>query len=260
MRLQIEISNKQAAINRNLYPIQEQATQMELWEYVPCNCDETCTCKKFGWTHHWKLKKDIRFEDFVTGFLRMFVDCHQHQNILDTLDGKDSTYLNSRAIGAFRVLHSLKKDWAIISAKAASHNKTLFCDDSIDSFFKNHWSFYISESIYKAKQFCLLLPDICIPYDTRSRKKLKTHFGLRDINYYQFLAILRREFIKSMEQNRISLSMMRSFDKPHKQLPFNSNLISLRRSGIKYGTEYVPDEREISIVIDKCFYQPKSCE
>jgi hypothetical protein len=35
MKEQIDYSNRQAAKNRNLYPVQEQATQMDLWEYVP---------------------------------------------------------------------------------------------------------------------------------------------------------------------------------------------------------------------------------
>jgi len=46
MKEQMDHSNSQAARNRNLYPIQEQATQVEIWEYVPCTCDENCSCKK----------------------------------------------------------------------------------------------------------------------------------------------------------------------------------------------------------------------
>jgi hypothetical protein len=34
MKGRIDDSNKKAAGNRNAYPIQEQATQQEIWEYV----------------------------------------------------------------------------------------------------------------------------------------------------------------------------------------------------------------------------------
>ncbi|MEG3055739.1 MAG: hypothetical protein RQM90_06530 [Methanoculleus sp.] len=152
MRNQIIISNKQAAINRNLYPIQEQATQLDLWEQVPCTCEASCTCKKFGCTHHWKLKNDVRFEDFVYGFLRTFVDQYHHRSILNALEGKNAGPLSTRAIGAYSVLRSLRKNWDEISAHAADHNKTLFCDDWVNGFLKERWSFSISESIYKAKQ------------------------------------------------------------------------------------------------------------
>lgn len=99
MKAQIQISNEQAAINPNLYPIQEQATQLELWEYVPCTCEETCTCRKLGCTHHWKLKNNVRFDDFVNGFLRTFVNSNFHQSILDALAGKEPEKINTRARG-----------------------------------------------------------------------------------------------------------------------------------------------------------------
>ena len=256
MKNQIIISNKQAAINRNLYPIQEQATQLDLWEYVPCTCDASCTCKKFGCTHHWKLKNNVRFEDFVYGFLRTFVDKHHHQSILDALEGKNTGPLSTRAIGAFSVLRSLKPVWEEVSAQAAQHNKTLFCDDWANDFFKNRWSFSIRQSIYKAKQYCILLPDICVPYDTSSRETLLDRFHLPENNYFRLLTELRMTFLKCMEENHLTIPSLRTLDSPQDQLPFDKKVISLACHGVDYGTAYLPKERQISIVLDKCFYQP----
>jgi hypothetical protein len=44
----IDFSNSQAAKNPNFYPIQEQVTQTEIWEYGPCDCHESFSCNKLG--------------------------------------------------------------------------------------------------------------------------------------------------------------------------------------------------------------------
>lgn len=258
MRNQIIISNRQAAINRNVYPIQEQATQIDLWEQVPCTCDESCTCKKFGCTHHWKLKSNIRFDDFLYGFLRTFVDRYHHRSILNALDGKNTADLSTRAVGAFSTLCSLRENWDEISAQAADHNKTLFCDDWMNDFFKELWSFSLYESIYKAKQYCILFPDICVPYDTASREILVERFPLNVYTYSNLLMELRMAFLNCMKNHHMTLSSLRSLDSPQDQLPYNKTMISLPIPGMDYGTGYFPKERQISFVLDKCFYQPKT--
>jgi len=258
MKKKIDWSNAQAANDRNFYPIQEQATLIDLWEYVPCSCDSTCSCKKFGCTHHWKLKENIQFNNFVRGFLRMFVDKNQHTPVINSLKGIHSKPLNTRAKGAFKVLNSLKDSWAQISIKTNENNKTLFCDDWANDFFKNCWAFPLNKtSIYEAKKYCVLLPDICVPYDIKSLIKLKRSFDIRGTDYFELLKTLRQHFLRCMEKDHFTIPMMRILESPQDQLPFNRSLISRPRQGINYGTEYSPKERPISLIIDKCYYQPK---
>lgn len=256
IKAQIQISNEQAAINHNLYPIQEQATQLELWEYVPCTCDESCTCRKLGCTHHWKLKNNIRFKDFVNGFLRTFVHANFHQSVLDALVGKEDVIVNSRAKNAVPVLKNLKENWESVAARAAGHNKTLFCDDWADDNLKRLWRFPISNSVYEAKQYCILYPDICVPYDDDSRKKLKKFYSIGDIDYLTHLSLMRDSFLRCMTEHQVTLPMLRKFDDPQKAVPFDPTKISLPKAGFKYGTSYEPEERQISFVLDKCFYKP----
>ena len=259
MKEQIDYSNNQAAKNRNFYPIQEQATQMELWEYVPCTCEETCTCKKFGCTHHWKLKKDVHFDNFVVGFLRTFVDRSEHLNIIMAIDRQDPTYLNLRVKDAYWTLQKLEQEWTLLSVKAVEHNKTLFCDGWADDFFRNCWEkFKVQNSVYLAKQYCLLIPDICVPYDTESRKKMLKHLKIEsNANYFEFLSKVREKFLESMIAHQLTLRLIRSLDSPEKHLPFNRRLISLPRCEMDYGTGYLPKEHQISFILDKCYYQPK---
>jgi len=258
MKEQIDFSNKQASINRNYYPIQEQATQIDLWELVPCTCDNECTCRKHGCTHHWKLKRGVRFEEFRDGFLRMFVDKIQHGPIIEALNGKGPMGLNTRAIGAYQVLRKLRDSWGDISKNAAEHNKTLFCDDWLPASFRDRMSFPVEgTSIYLAKQYCVLFPDICVPYDTASRIKMMEHLDLRFVDYLEFLTKVRDAFLTCMEKDNLALPVLRRLDAPQNQLPYDPSLIALPRPGMDYGKTYSPYERTISIVLDKCFYQPK---
>jgi hypothetical protein len=259
MKEQIDYSNKQAAKNRNFYPIQEQATQMDLWECVPCTCDEDCTCRKHGCTYHWKLKSEIPFEEFRDGFLRTFVDKNQHEPIIDALNGKGPAGLNTRAIGAFHVLRKLRDSWRDVSGRAAEYNKILFCDDWLPASFKDGMSFRVEgTSIYLAKQFCVLFPDIAIPYDTASRIKMLEYLDLQYCDYVEFLTKVRETFLACITKNKFTLQVLRRLDNPQGQLPYNPSLIALPRPGMDYGTTYSPAERTISIVLDKCFYQPKT--
>jgi hypothetical protein len=259
MKEQIDYSNQQAAKNRNFYPVQEQATQIDLWEYVPCNCDESCTCRKHGCTHHWILKNDIQFVEFRDGFLRIFVDRNHHQPVIDALNVKGPGTLNSRAIGAFHVLRKISNSWQEISERASKHNKTLFCDDWLPAPFRNSWSFNVEgTSIYLAKQYCVLFPDICVPYDTASRVKMIKHLDCSVTDYAKFLTSVREAFLECMNRQTLTVPTLRRLDDPQSQLPFNPSLISLPRHGRDYGAAYTPGDRTISIVLDKCFYQPKT--
>jgi hypothetical protein len=153
----------------------------------------------------------------------------------------------------------MQNSWPEISARASEHNKTLFCDDWFPASFRDHWSFLIEgTSIYLAKQYCVLFPDIGVPYDTASRKKMTEHLDSSGADYAEFLTSVRKAFLKCMNGHKLMVPTMRRLDDPQGQLPFDPSLISLPRLGMDYGTAYTPADRTISIVLDKCFYQPKT--
>jgi len=262
MKERIERSNEQAVKNRNKYLVQELATQRELWEFVPCTCDDSCSCKKpLGCSGHWKLKKNVQFEDFLFGFLRMFVDRCEHLNLITALDEGDPSNLSPRVRDAYKVLRKLKgEEWNLLSAKSGDYNKTIFCDDWLDSFFKEKFeSFKINESVYLAKQFCILLPDICVPYDTKSRDKMTKHLVIsRNSDYFEFLSKVRSKFMNDLKKQDIKLPVIRALDSAGK---FDPRLISLRQPGRNYWKDDLPIgdrpvKGQISLVLDKCYYSP----
>jgi hypothetical protein len=84
------------------------------------------------------------------------------------------------------------------------------------------------------------------------------HLDSSGADYVEFLTSVREAFLKCMNGHKLKLPAMRRLDDPQGQLPFNPSLISLPRPGMDYGTAYTPADRTISIVLDKCFYQPKT--
>jgi hypothetical protein len=259
MKEQIDKSNQGAAGNRNLYPIQEQATQLEIWESVPCLCTATCRCRTSGCTSHWKLSAGVTADEFRLAFLRTFVDRCEHLSLLKALERKEKEYPISRYKEAYAVLKSIDDDWDDLSRTVAAYNKTLFCDDWDTVAFQDEWQeIPVQKGIYHAKKFCLLLPDTCVPYDTRALGRILKCLGLSSkSDYYSLLVALREKFLPLLESGKVTLPSLRRLDDPGRCLEFNPLFVSFPRPGFDYRKGYEPKERQISFVLDKCFYNPK---
>jgi len=251
-------SNLNAAGNQNLYPIQEQATLKEIWEYVPCTCDKGCTCRRWGCAGHWRLKDNLEFDDILPAFLRMFVNKPNHIDLINLVSkpASSSDPVSDRAKGALLVLRFMRSNWANLYSRARQHNKTLLCDDWYNSYWQQQWEFPWQEgTIYRAKQYCILLPDIAVPYDTKSRLKLQQAVTAGG-TYFHLLQEIRRQLIAILQANRQNIPSFRKLDTPQNQIPFDSRLITLPQAKVNYGFDYSPKERPLSRVIDKYFYQP----
>jgi hypothetical protein len=258
LKERIGASNSNASRNRNKYPIQEQATLKEIWEYGPCECDSSCTCKKFDCKSHWRLKHSLTFNDILSAFIRMFVDKRLHKKILDWINGTlpFPDKISNRASGSLLVLKDIRDDWEDSYPNALNHFKTLICDDWYNNYLKARWDFPIQKSVYKVKQYCLLTPDICSPYDTISRNQIIHCLKINDLTYFKMLNHLREKLITILRSENQTLSNFRRLDSPEKDLPFDANSISRRRANFDYGNTYSPEERPLSRIIDKYFYQP----
>jgi len=171
-----------------------------------------------------------------------------------------SDTLNKRVREAVPVLQDVRNNWHTLYTEVLNHKKTLICDDWYTSFWKKQWNFSLYESIYKAKRFCILLPDIGIPYDSTSRPKILSCLSSDVSTYFQILKGLRGVLIDIMERESQSLVNLRKLDSPHEQLSFDPSKISLPRNNFDYGNTYAPEERPISRIIDKFFYNPHETE
>ena len=249
--------------NRNRYTVQEQATLAELWERVPCTCDDDCTCKKFGCTFHWKIREGFTFTDILPGYLRMFVDRGVHGLLVELLEAQipDLSRLSPRYRagdkGAYDVLAWCRDIWNMIYPEAVTYNHTLLCDDWAPPFWRERWQFPIRAPVYKAKMMSLLVPDTAIPYDTASLTAIRNAFKLSpDDQYYVFLRHLRQYCIDVLNEGDIGLNDFRRLDAPGDTGTFHMELITRPQPGFSYGKGFLPPERPISRVVDKIFYQP----
>lgn len=260
IRLIIDESNRSAALNnRNLYPIQEQATLVEIWEYVPFYCKGDCSCSAFKRKYNWKLKNSLKYEEILVAYLRMFVDSPKHKTVVDMIyePDIDCRRLPSRIGGAVSSMKYLKDYWDVLYSHALVNNKTLICDDWCDEFWRRELSFPIFESVYRAKLYSILLPNICVPYDSASRTKIKTYLQIRDnCSYREMLQRMSIKVREIIDNDKSDLAAFQRLDIPAKALKFNPNQISLKRKDINYGQDYLPLERPISRIVDKMFYKP----
>ena len=247
--------------NQNRYIIQEQATLSELWERVPCTCDEGCTCRKFGCTHHWKIKEGLSFNDILPGFLRMFVSNTRHRYLLSCLEQPSypaSLYSDEYLKGAYDVLAWYRDTWDEIYPNAAEYTKTLICDGWVSPYWSERWRFPIGSPIYKSKMMSLLLPDLAVPFDTASLnamiKSLNLAYG---DSYITLLSTIHHYCTKLLENERISLEEFRRLDIPGEAGTFDKDLVALPIPNRDYGCAFAPPERPLSRVIDKIFYKPE---
>ena len=245
--------------NRNRYTVQEQATLAELWERIPCTCDDDCTCRKFGCTFHWRIREGFTFTDILPGYLRMFVDKRAHGLLVELLEAQapDLSRLLPRYKGAYDVLAWCRDIWDTIYPEAVAYNHTLLCNDWAPPFWQERWQFPIWAPVYKAKMMSLLVPDTAIPYDTASLTAIRDAFQITlDAQYSVFLKHLRQYCIGVLEGGGIDLDGFRHLDAPGDTGTFHPGLITRPKAGFVYGTGFLPLERPISRVVDKIFYQP----
>ena len=257
----VRASNLSARQNRNLYPIQEQATLTEIWDYLPCDCNGSCTCRRLGCTHHWRRKPSLAFADILDAFTRMFVDRGGHASLRRSVKDPSGmpTMVRPRDRGALEVLRRMDQGWRRLYGEAIRHNKTLICDRWCNDFLKRQWGFPVRQTtVYRAKEVSILLPDIGVPYDVASRRAILGALKHDVLTYYEMLARLRVVLLGTLQRENATLPEFRRLDAPHEQLPFDSTCVALPRAGFDYGDRYTPQERPISRIIDKCFYRPGS--
>jgi len=260
IRQAIQRSNEVSfTVNRNQYTVQEQATLAELWECVPCTCDDDCTCRKFGCTFHWKIREGLTFTDILPGYLRMFVDKRAHDLLVRLLEAQapDLSRLPPRYKGAYDVLVWYRDVWDMIYPEAVAYNHTLLCDDWAPPFWRERWQFPIRAPVYKAKMMSLLVPDTAVPYDTNSLARIRDAFQLSPNEQYNILLKRLRQYcIVTLDEGGIGLDGFRRLDAPGESGTFHTDLITRPKAGFVYGTGFLPPERPLSRVVDKIFYQP----
>jgi len=255
IQARIDRSNYDSAYrNLNKYIIQEQASLDEIYEAYLCPCPPACECRKHLCRLHWRLRGNVTFPQFRDAFLRMFVHRFFHAGAIQALD---LDRIGSGRLGgvASTLLH-IHDNWPSLFKNAVSWSGTLLCTNWQDEFWRQEWSAY-DKSVYWAKQWAMLLPDTCVPYDSASRVAIRECTGGAPPGYFEMLDRLRSHLIDLLNREGGTVMDFRELDAPGRAgLHFDHASIALPHLGFPYSYDYLPVHRPLSRVIDKFFYSP----
>src|SRR5690606_34638190 len=120
----------------------------------------------------------------------------------------DPNTLPIRIRGVYVWLKYLEENWDELYHLATTWPRTLLQPDFIppEIVMKKYWDFDIDDSVYRSKMWSILFPDICIPYDTRSRIAIKSFLGHTSMTYADMLRGIRSISIKMLKSENLSIS------------------------------------------------------
>lgn len=253
----IATSNAASARGNAKYILQEHVTLRLLYE------QDTVT-------RVWRLRQAVTAEEFVGGFLRMYVSRRFQAGVVQALsDGAIRPH--ARAQGAVAVAKWLLADpdrTEELLAMAKSASATLL--DAPETWPKAEaWqelvSRPVSTSIYWAKLACALLPDLGLPYDTTSRAVWQSTLRPVRVDTIGDFLLAASQFARNLlHSNHQTLADLRHWDRPD---------VAAREAGltIDYWRVALPEllptdthwpmdwqvlEMPVGRVLDKLFYNP----
>jgi hypothetical protein len=205
----LRVSNYWGKANRNKYPLAFSKVLDDLYDWVPCSCDDQCLCRRqFNCTYHYIRKADISFEMAKKYFLSCYVDEKMRESVsAGTKEG--------RGKNAYEAISYFKTRWE----KLLPLKTNLLCTEWYDQEFRN-----IAESfnanintIYKAKWLSLLQLDTFVAYDTASVRLLVSEY--QGNTYFDLLSAIRDDLINYLTANSTSILAFREYDNPHEYYP-----------------------------------------
>ncbi len=252
----IDDSNKAAAGNRSRYPIQEQVTLIELWEQLDCECAPECFCKKHGCTFHWKIKPNLNADEAINGFVRTYIDVEKHDTFFRCLN--ENYTPPPRIKEAVAIAKDLKNNWDTYYLNALKSKSCILCDNNASIYWLNRFrALNIDMSIYHFKMLSILLPDIAIPFDVKSRALIKKELGLGQADQYSVMIWrLQGLFQSVIEKTNSKVDDLRVLDEPGVYFDFARQDVRLGKPGYNYAKGFLPLERPFCRVLDKVFYRP----
>jgi hypothetical protein len=205
----LRVSNYWAKANRNQYPLAFSNLLNDLYDWVPCPCDDQCLCKReFNCTHHYIRKPDISFEITKNHFLSCYVDKKMRDRV-------SSGTKQGRGKNTYEAISWIQAIWNELPPLST----TLLCTEWYDKGWRKHAEAFEADigTIYKAKWLSILALDTFIAYDTSSVRLLAREY--RGHTYFDLVSAIRTDLIDHLRSNSISISTFRLYDNPHEFYP-----------------------------------------
>lgn len=247
-----EIANSNAAAmgKRHQYPIQEEQFFIDCLEYVNLCCPMDCGCRSLGGDKVWVLKRDLNFGVFLTHYANLWVlgSAGFIRNVYTK--GVHPGGRSKNAISLMRYINSKWNNWdgkgSSLPQMSNNHRMSIFCDRAHDAIgaIQRQISRNVADStgVYTSKFLSQLFPDIVVPYDTESAKRMvrcgyvPTQLGSGSV---------KSETVRFLHSNGINAAAFRGFD--------NARNVYWPYRGIRVAKTGLPTT--YSRVIDKIFYR-----
>jgi hypothetical protein len=234
VRRVIRESNDQSAKGSQKYVLWENSAIHTDYEFMTCPCNESCWCKRHACNGHYRIREMV-FDQFLETYVKLWIPPKARDNIKNAV--RFRTSFNGRQRNAVKPLQWLRVNWSDVLARVRGHNKCGLCDSS----------FPVGEDVtnlYQAKMWSQLLYDCVVPFDTKSKARIKKSHYTDPIK--DFMAMNRELFDdlrKLSETSGLDVEGIRNLDRPWAVLKHLRKPIG---------------GQPLSRVLDKMFYAPGS--
>lgn len=241
-RARILRSNGDSFVHSAQYVVREQEVLTTLYEWETGEENSV-------W---WRLRLDVTLDAFEAGFLAMFLHPNLHLRTRAAADAGRPTKAGPRGQGAAAVLIWLRESgrWPQLLAGARDERTLLSPDWQEHPVWAHTPDFKVSGSIYWAKLMAALAPDLCVPYDTRSRRLMLARLSDRRVyagsRYRLFIQALHDGLRLQQERQGCTERAFRRLDAPTEAVPLEFPRLEA----------WLPVCRPLSRVVDKLFYTP----
>ncbi|MBU4371458.1 MAG: hypothetical protein KKH02_09695 [Proteobacteria bacterium] len=205
----LRVSNYWAKANRNQYPLAFSKALTDLYDWVPCPCNDQCLCRRqFNCTHHYIRKSNISFGIAESHFLSCYVDEKMREPV-------SSGTKEGRGKNAYEAISLFKAMWGKLPPLSTNLLCTEWCNKELHALTKSFKADI--GTIYKAKWLSLLHLDTFVAYDTSSVRLLVREY--RGPTYFDLISAIRTDLIAHLNSNSTSISSFRKYDNPHEFYP-----------------------------------------
>lgn len=232
IRQVITESNKQSAIGSQKYVKWENQAIHSDYEFIECPCDESCWCRQNLCSGHYRIK-EISFEQYLKTYVNLWVPPHARENVRRAV--VEGNPFHGRQRNAVPCLSWLRDNWPVILQSVRLYNKCGLCNSSVPLINK-------VDNLYEAKMWSQLFYDSVVPFDTKSRAKIKKAGYIDPMrDYLAMNKALFQDLRVFSTANGLGVSGIRRLDSPWSLGPEFRKPVG---------------DQPLSRVLDKMFYSP----
>jgi hypothetical protein len=238
IRRVIRASNTASAQGSQKYVVWENRAIHSDYDFPACQCRDGCWCRRNACVGHYRLKEVI-FDQFLETYVKLWIPPNSRKNVKNAVLA--GTSFNGRERNAIQPLKWLREHWSSILDDVRSYDKCGLCypPGRVEDYVSHR---YEVRNLYAAKMWSQLFYDSLVPFDTKSRARIKKAGYLDPTRAY---FAMNRELFSDLralsENHQLGAQAVRQLDSPW---------MAVAKLLVPAGGQ------PLSRVVDKIFYSP----